>query len=49
MTTELSSEIEINEIIKRGRGRPKNEKAPTEPKKIGRPRKEINITESKKK
>jgi hypothetical protein len=49
MTTELSSEIEINEIIKRGRGRPKKEKVPTEPKKIGRPRKEIIITEIREK
>ncbi len=47
--SELSSEVEINEPIKRGRGRPKKEKPPKVPKKIGRPRKEINITEIREK
>lgn len=36
-------------IEKRGRGRPSKEKLPTEPKKKGRPRKEINIVEIREK
>ena len=42
---ELDSPQEVIVIEKRGRGRPRKEKVPTEPKKIGRPRKEINIME----
>ena len=37
------------QTIARGRGRPRKEKPPAEPKKIGRPRKEINIVEIREK
>ena len=49
MSTEVSTHEISTQTIARGRGRPRKEKPPAEPKKIGRPRKEINITEIREK